>query len=98
MTDLIDEAIMLLTESNPPKLPEAFQPYMGHPVFTQALTPTERDEFIVNLLNGPFDLNDILERLKRNHSPSSIIAHAFVWKDTPQGCEYWKKIQARLLL
>lgn len=35
----------------------------------------------------------ILDFLSRLGSDPNMIAHAFVWKDTPEGTEYWKTIE-----
>lgn len=41
----------------------------------------------------PNSSEGILEFLSRQGSDPNMIAHTFVWKDTPEGTEYWKTIE-----
>lgn len=46
--------------------------------------------------NNPDSLEEYFESLERTNTEFKVIGKAFIWKSSPEGYEYWRKVNQRL--
>jgi len=46
--------------------------------------------------NNPDSLEEYFETLERTNTEFKVIGKAFIWKSSPEGYEYWRKVNQRL--